>query len=129
MQFMENNFNRKHAFVFIGILILFSIANFLISNAGIDDRQNHHKLVFYTTAGTIMGPMTGAISRNWQGCCTRFSLSLLPFCGPFLLAGVLAQFIRLPFRKGAAALRMSAWIIGLLGWFLGGLLSYAHAFS
>ncbi len=73
-----------------------------------------------TTLGTILGPMTGAISRNCQSCCLAFSLSLLPYCGAFLVVGTLPLFIKLPFKWGASALRMALWIVGLLGWFLAG---------
>ena len=82
-----------------------------------------------TTLGTILGPMTGAISRNCQGCCPAFSLSLLPYCGAFLAAGTLPLFIKLPFSRGASALRMTLWIVGLLGWFFGGIVSFGHALN
>jgi hypothetical protein len=81
-----------------------------------------------TTLGTILGPMTGAISRNCQGCCPAFSLSLLPYCGAFLVGGTLPLFIKLPFR-GASALRMALGIVGLLGRFFGGIVSLGHALN
>ena len=71
--------------------------------------------------------MTGAIARNCHGCCPAFSLSLLPYCGAFLVGGTLPLFIKLPFQCGASAVMMSLWVLGLLGWFLGGIVSYAHA--
>ncbi len=71
--------------------------------------------------------MTGAISRNCQSCCLAFSLSLLPYCGAILTLGTIPLFVRLPFRHGASVLRMALWVVGLLGWFLGGILSFFHA--
>jgi hypothetical protein len=127
MNLFENNFSRKHLFIFLVILILFTIANFAITSAGLDDGQNHYKYVFLTTAATFTGPMTGAISRQWQSCCTEFSLKIMMFCAPALLLGILFQLIRLPFKKSAAAIRFFIWIVSLLIWFLGGILSFAHA--
>jgi hypothetical protein len=105
------------------------VLTFLIANGGITDTQSHVRLVCYTTMGTILGPMTGAISRNWQGCCTKFSLSFVPYCGAILLLGCTVQLIRIPFEKGVRALRLFFWILGWLAWFTGGILSFAHALS
>jgi hypothetical protein len=79
--------------------------------------------------GTITGPFTGAMSRGFQSCCLRFSLTLMAYCAPFLLIGLAVQFIRLPERKWPRVLRMSVWIGGWLVWFLGGILSFGHALS
>jgi hypothetical protein len=95
----------------------------------LDNDYDHRRLVILTTLGTILGPMTGAISRNCQSCCLAFSLSLLPYCGAFLAAGTLPLFIELPFKWGASALRMTLWIVGLLGWFFGGIVSFGHALN
>lgn len=64
-----------------------------------------------------------------QGPPVRLPLSLLPYCGAFLIAGTLPLFVKLPFQWGASALRMALWVLGLLGWFLGGIVSYAHALN
>ena len=42
---------------------------------------------------------------------------------------VFSEFIKLPFSQGASMVRMMMWIIGLLGWFLGGIVSFGHASS
>jgi hypothetical protein len=126
MTIMENNFTRYHFFVFLGIWLCFTGLTYWIAENGIE-QYNHNHLVFLTTCGTVLGPMTGAISRNCQSCCWDFSLGLLPNCATFLILGTIPLFLRLPFRSGASALRMVMWIIGLLGWFLGGILSFAHA--
>jgi hypothetical protein len=81
------------------------------------------------TVGAISGPFTGAIARNSQSCCLQFSRSLLPYCGSFLGAGVLFQLVPLPFQRFASGIRLTVWCVGLLGWFGGALVSFAHALS
>lgn len=129
MKLIENNFHRSHLKIFLLLWVSFSVFTYLAADAGIDDRASHARLLFLTTAATILGPLTGAVARDWQSCCAHFSLALLPFCGAFLLAGALAQWVKLPFKKHAAGLRLLAWVLGLLGWFLGGPISFLHAFS
>lgn len=128
MKLIENNFTKKHFWVFLGIWACFTVWTYWIADHGIDE-YDHGRLVVLATLGAILGPMTGAISRDLQGCCLEFSLSLLPYCGAFLLAGTIPSFIKLPSESGATALRMAAWVVGLLGWFLGGIVSFAHALS
>ncbi len=134
MRPFQNHFSKPHLFVFLGIWLGFTALTYWIADHGIDD-YDHRKLVTLTALGTILGPMTGAISRNCQSCCLAFSLSLLPYCGAFLAAGTLPLFIKfplfikLPFKWGASALRMTLWVVGLLGWFLGGIVSFGHALN
>ena len=126
MNIFENNFARKHLYIFLTIWIFFTIANFAILCAGLDG-QNKYIYVFLTTAATITGPMTGAISRQLQSCCTEFSLKIMTFCAPVLLLGILFQLVKLPFKKSASAIRLIIWTLCLLIWFLGGILSFGHA--
>ena len=126
MRVFKNNFRRLHLVVFLVIWACFTGWTYWIAEHGID-RYDHAQLVVLSTSGTILGPLTGAISRNCQSCCLAFSLSLLPYCGAFLILGTIPSLVRLPFGSGASALRMTAWIVGLLGWFLGGIVSFAHA--
>lgn len=126
MKLIENNFHRSHLFVFLGIWLAFTALTFSIVERGIE-QYDHNRLVALTTLGTILGPMTGVISRNCQSCCLKFSLGLLPYCGAILIAGAASLFARLPFKRGASILRMVLWIVGLLGWFLGGIVSFGHA--
>jgi hypothetical protein len=128
MKLIANHFTKVHLLVFLGMWLGFTALTYWIAQDGID-QDNHNRLVALTTLGTILGPMTGAISRDLQSCCLRVSLTLLPYCGALLMIGTIPLFIRLPFQRGAAALRMALWVIGLLGWFLGGLLSFGHALS
>jgi hypothetical protein len=126
MNIFENNFSKKHLFIFLAIWILFTIANFAILCIGLDG-QNKYIYTLLTTAATITGPLTGAIARQWQSCCTEFSLKIMMFCAPVLLLGTIFQLIKLPFKKFAAAIRLFIWIVCLLIWFLGGILSFGHA--
>lgn len=130
MRILENHFTRKHLWVFLVMLMLFTILNGMIAAAGIDKGSDYTRQVISTTAATILGPMTGAVARDWQGCCTRFSLwVLLVVSGPALLIGTLLQIVWLPFQKGQHTVRLIFWSIGLFLWFFGGLISYGHALS
>jgi len=129
MGYLKNNLTKFHLITFVVMLGVFTLLTFLITNAGGDKGEEHNARVLQTTLGTITGPLTGAISRGWQGCCLRFSLAVMACSAPVLLIGVLLQFIRLPDTKWITVLRMSLWIIGWLVWFLGGILSFGHALS
>jgi hypothetical protein len=128
MKIIENHFTKAHLFVSLGLWLAFTVLTFWIANQGID-QNDHGRLVFLTTCGTILGPMTGAISRDFQSCCLKFSFSLLPYCGAVLALGTTPLFVRLPFRRGASVLRMTLWIVGWLGWFFGGIVSFGHALN
>lgn len=123
----KNNLTWSHGIVFASLLTGFTLLTFLATNAGVDQGSEHNLRVLQTTVGTITGPLTGAISRGFQGCCVRFSLTLMGFCAPVLVIGVLLQFIRLPDRKWIRVTRVGLWTLGWLVWFLGGLLSFGHA--
>lgn len=129
MGYVDNHLQKSHAFVFAGLLALFSVLTYLGTNAGLDQGPEHMKRVWQATAGTICGPLTGAISRGLQGCCLEFSLMLMKWCAPVLLLGVLAQFVGKGGGKWAYAARMSLWVAGWLMWFLGGIASFGHALS
>jgi hypothetical protein len=62
---IQNHFTKAHLFVFLGIWLGFTALTYWIADHGIDD-YDHRRLVTLTTLGTILGPMTGAISRNCQ---------------------------------------------------------------
>ncbi len=126
MNIFENNFSKRHLYIFLTILVLFTIANFAILCAALDG-QNKYIYTLLTTAATITGPLTGAIARQWQSCCAEFSLKIMMFCAPVLLLGVLVQLVKLPFTKFAGTIRLFIWFLCLLIWFLGGILSFGHA--
>ncbi|MFA6242287.1 MAG: hypothetical protein WC655_15240 [Candidatus Hydrogenedentales bacterium] len=128
MRFFENNFGRRHVYVFMAMWLAFTVLTYLGADAGAD-KSEHSQRVWKTTASAITGPIAGAVVRDFQGCCLGFSISLLPFCGGALLIGALVQVIRLPFGTFSGAVRVTAWSLGLLLWFLGIPVSFLHAFS
>ena len=123
----RNSFTRAHGFIALGFLVVFSgFTLFLVCHP-----KNNEGLanIVVTTLATVTGPMVGAVARDGQSCCLKFSLSLLPWSGAFLAVGTLFQIVPLPLRRFAPALRLTMWCLGLLGWFGGGVVSFLHAFS
>ena len=120
-------FRRWHAWTMVALWAVFSALTLLIVLKGLDRATEHPRTVVATTAATALGPMTGAVSRDFQGCCLAFSLSLLPYCLGALLAGLAVQLI-VPATGGLSrTLRVVAWIAGWLVWFGGGIVSFGHA--
>ena len=115
--------------VFACLFAIFSVLTFLITNSGVDEGPEHNTRVLQCTLATISGPLTGAISRGFQSCCLQFSLGLMVFCAPVLFLGVITQLIYLPEKKWLGVLRMAAWILGWLVWFMGGIVSFGHALT
>ena len=113
----------------MALWLAFSALTLWIASHGIDDSSHKPMLVFVTTLGTALGPMTGAISRDFQSCCLAHSLWLLPYClGGFVIA-VMVQFALPPRRWWSVAIRAATWVTGLLVWFGGGIVSFGHALS
>jgi hypothetical protein len=129
MRFFKNNLTAWHAVALAGMLVVFSVLTALIANAGLDQGADHGKRVVQVTLCTITGPLTGAISRGFQSCCLRCSLQVMQFCAPVLLIGILGQFVRTPASRGFDVLRLILWTAGWGIWFMGGLVSFAHALS
>jgi hypothetical protein len=127
MRLFENHFTRTHGYVALGFLLVFSgFTLFLVCHP-----KNNEGLanIVVTTLATVSGPMVGAVARDCQSCCLKFSLTLLPWSGAFLAVGTLFQIVPLPFGRFARAVRLTLWCLGLLGWFGGGVISFGHAFS
>ena len=124
-----NHLGRWHLVSFLVLLGLSTIGTALAVHAGLDAGPHHDRRVIQATCGTFTGPLVGAIARGFQDCCLRFSLHLMLFFGPVLLLSILLQFIRVPDRNGLRHLPRAAWILGWTGWYLGGFLSFGHAFS
>jgi hypothetical protein len=89
-------------------------------------RERH---IAAATLGSISGPFTGALARPSQADCWKFGWKLLPYCAGFVLVASFFQMLRLPRNPGAELFRFGTWVIGWLGWFGGGFLSLAYAFS
>jgi hypothetical protein len=77
------------------------------------------------------GPFTGIISRGHFDCsaCCSFTKTILPYCGTILGIGFFLQLTPPPATKIGCALRILAWVLGLLAWFAGTLLSVIAANS
>jgi hypothetical protein len=129
MRYLTNGLTKWHVIVLVGMLGVFMALTFLITNAGIEPGPDHDTRVLQATLGTITGPLTGAMSRGFQPCCLEFSLRVMLYCGPILAVGLLVQFVRLPDGRWLGAVRIGLWVVGGLVWFLGGIVSFAHALS
>lgn len=116
---------RNQIIVFGMLFAGFTVLNFLAGTANEGFMRG-----MLTAAGTILGPMTGAIARNFQGCCLEFSVKLLPFFGPFVLvAGLCLMQWKREEGAGMKALRSSIWGVAWFSWFFGGIVSFGHALS
>lgn len=122
-----NHFTRWHAFVALALWLAFAALTLVIVLHGLDHAAERPLTVVATVAGSALGPMSGAISRGFQPCCLASSLSLLPSCLTALAVATALQVVWLPDVPGVRALRLVAWGAGLLLWFGGGILSFAHA--
>ncbi len=122
-------FGLSHAVVFGVVWLGFTALTYMAVSGGLSNASQERGLVAMTTLGTIAGPMTGAISRRFQGCCLQASMSLLPYAATGLVIGVLFQCLPLPCRRGWQGLRLSVWGLGWLVWFGSGMVSFAHALS
>ena len=128
MSIFTNQFRRVHFYILLAFAVAFSALTLwvLTRQSPSDWRHNHN---YAATALTVLGPFTGAIARPSQKSCLRFAWGLFPYCAGILSVGAILQFVRLPFSRGAKASQMVVWVIGLLGWFGGGVLSLLFALS
>jgi hypothetical protein len=117
----QSRITRKHLVAFCVVYTLFAGLNLVAATA--NEGFNRGLL---TAGGTLFGPMTGAISRGFQGCCLKFSLQLLPWFAPLLVVGIVAQFVA-GAGKLAAFTRLLLWTAGWALWFFSGLISFGHA--
>jgi len=122
-------FSRWHLWSALTIWFVFAALTLWIVSLGLDDARQHPNVVAATTVGTLLGPMTGAISRGFQSCCLAFSLSLLPWALAGLALGVAVQVFTPHAPRWLAPLRVIFWIAGLVVWFGSGIVSFGHALS
>ena len=124
---IARHFTRWHLAIALVLWLLFSGLTFWIAiNAEIIRQAGR---VIETTAATLLGPMTGAVSRGMQSCCLSASMQLLPYCGAALAAGTALQLVPLPDNRWSRAARLAAWFLGLFTWFAGGILSFLHVLT
>jgi hypothetical protein len=117
--------NKAH---FTTLLILISV--FAVFDLVVVTKNGSLTVALLTAAGTVLGPMTGAISRGFQSCCVRFSLHLMPYFLPFIGLAVLpqVQWSATPTERALnGGVRLGFWILGWFGWFFGGVISFGHA--
>ena len=126
---MRRHFARGHGIVFLVLLVVFTPLYAWIAHSGLDEGPHHLAHVIKVTVFSVTGPWVGAISRDFQSCCTEAALTLTVYGGLALLAGVVVQFMRFPRSPGWRFLRLGAWTAGWFAWFVGGVLSLAHAIS
>lgn len=129
MRILTDRFTRWHAAIAVVLWLVFTMLTFAALMAGLDRDPHWQFRVAITTAATILGPMTGAISREFQSCCLEASVSLLPYCLSALAMATLLQLIRWPPAIWANGIRFLIWALGLFVWFGGGIVSLAHALS
>ncbi|MEW4570276.1 hypothetical protein AB1L88_20610 [Tautonia sp. JC769] len=123
-------FSRWHLGIFLGAWLGFAALTLQIVRTHLDNAERHPGVVAATTVGSVLGPMSGAISRGFsQGCCLEVSLSLLPYCLSALVAAAVVQVVVPARGVGLLALRLVAWMVGVIVWFGGGIVSLGHALS
>lgn len=128
MQPILHSFSRVHVVIFLAFYITFAAVTFLALTAGSPSDRKEYPIAA-ATLGTLSGPFTGAIARNFQSCCWEFSLTIFPYCALLLGVGVISQIVPLPLRRFDRPVRLTLWCLGLLGWFGGALVSFGHALS
>lgn len=118
-------FNRSHLMAWVVLWLLFMVLTALATSQGLTDKR----YVLPTVLATVLGPMTGGISRGGQGCCLQASLSLLPCAAACALIGTAVQFVPAPKHVAAEAIRLTLWSLGWFVWFATGIVSLGHALS
>jgi hypothetical protein len=116
-----------HVRIFVVLYVVFALYAYTATIAG-SPGDVRDRPVALVTMGAILGPLTGALARHWQGCCLGFSLAILPYCGAALALGVVFQVIPLPFPRFRRGVRLAAWTCGWVVWFLGIPVSFLHAY-
>ncbi len=122
-------FRRSQLAILVSFWLAFGALTFLSLRGGLSNSSGQPWTVIAASVGTILGPMTGAISRHGQSCCLKCSLDLLWICLPALLGSAFLQVISFPGRWDWQWLRLTIWALGLLVWFGGGIVSLGHALS
>jgi hypothetical protein len=123
----ENNFTRWHIGIAFALWLAFAALTLVIVLNGLDQAAQRPLTVAATVVGSALGPMSGAISRGMQPCCLAFSWSLMPLCLSALAVATAAQLVWLPEFSWMKAVRLAVWAAGLMLWFGGGIVSFAHA--
>jgi hypothetical protein len=124
MSIMTAHFQKLHLYVLAGFVVTFTALTFWavlhMPPGDWNDWRGTHP--YRTTFLAFSGPFSGAILRPFEPYCWKIAWGFFPYCAGFLVAGTLLQFFGVPFHRGAQALRITAWVLGLSVWFVGGFL-------
>lgn len=129
MKLFKNSLCAWHLKSFLWIYILFTAIIAFIAYSGIDRNSDHMKLFIQTTLGSISGPMVGAISRGFQGCCLKCSLNVMKLALPILTIGIGLQFLNFPDRKWIHITSRTIWVLSWVAWFFLGIATFGHALT
>jgi hypothetical protein len=125
MNIIAHRFRRMHFDIFLGFALVFSTLTFWavmhMPPGDWNDWRGTHP--YRAALLTICGPFTPVILRPFAPYCWEVAWWFFPYCAVFLFAGGLLQLVPFPFQRGARSLRISGWVLGLLGWFVGGFVS------
>ncbi len=101
------NFTRAHAVIFVVVWAIFGGLAFVVTYGNTSTRQNG-RVTITTAPPTILGPQAGAVCRQYDRSTVRASLALLPYCLAPLVVAIATQFVPLPPRRWAVAVRLSS---------------------
>jgi hypothetical protein len=125
---LSSHFERRHGWILLGFYLVSVALSLLVllpgSISGHGDTLGRSLAAAF---GAFSGPFAGAIARGFQSCCWKFSLGLFPVCAAFLGGGLMMQIVPLPAFRRQRAVRLTAWCVGLAGWFAGIPVSFLHA--
>jgi hypothetical protein len=113
--------------ILLVLLIPWTLLIFLAVDANSSHGPDRRAIVAPLAA--LTGPFAGAVTRGGQDCCLKTSLQIAAITHPFLIVGILAQFVPMPFQRGGMVLRLLLWTAGWAAWFFGGFVSMLHALS
>jgi hypothetical protein len=117
-------FRKLHLYIFLAFDLAYSLLIFLAISPG--DWRSWDSHPYRGILLTFSGPFSTAIIQpnagHWEA-----AWGLFPFCAAFLLWGIFCQLVRLPSQRDPQRVAIFMWVIGLLGWFNGGVLSLVLA--
>lgn len=117
---------QAHWRILLGMNALFALLTFLLLLPGaLSGHGAEFPRVVMATVLAFMGPFDGALSGGHWTCssCHAITTKLAGFCGGALAVGLVAQLIPLPRLGWTRGLQLTAWIVGLLAWFVGTIFS------
>jgi hypothetical protein len=87
----QRRWTRAYFWIPAAMVVAFAALTFVFANACLDrdDQAGVRRVAARAdrTLATPLGPLTGAIARNWQSCCAANAWSIASVTGPILAAG------------------------------------------